>query len=172
MPSIIMQPELTLEELKQLISEAEASGSKTVEFAGYRMHLCVKIGRALNAYKKAIGHGNWMAWVEKNLEGTTVQTARKWIKLSEAVDRGHLNLDEAKGVRHAYILAGLLPEPEDSPASSHVAPVNYLVHLDRFESALRAIELDKLQEGELRQLTQRLKPVAELYEQILIMTPP
>lgn len=158
---------MDLDELKKLIVEAEATVSTTVANAGQRIRLCADIGRGLKYHKQQVGHGGWLEWLEENLQDLTSQTARKWIKLAEAVDSGRLDLDSARSIRQAYILAGILPDPDDAASGTSPSPTNYLVYLDRFENAIRCIEVEKLPAQDRQKLRDRLKPIATLYAQLI-----
>jgi hypothetical protein len=170
-PEADTNAEIPIGELKKLIEEANSSGSQTMQFAGQRLRLCVRIGRALAVYRKSIGHGGWMEWVKQNGGGITVETARKWISLARDVDSGRLNLEEARGVRQAYQKAGLLPDPDESASNNPTVERNYLVHIDRFETVLRGIDIKQLTADERQKLAKRLQPIAELYAALVTPTP-
>lgn len=158
---------MDLEQLKKLIAEADKTVATTVANAGFRIKLCADIGRGLKHHRQLIGHGGWINWLAENFEGLTHETSRKWIKLAEAVDSGKLDLDSAKSIRQAYILAGILPDPDESGAGSSSAAPSYLVYLDRFETALRDIDVAKLPASDRQKLRERLKPLASLYAQLM-----
>jgi hypothetical protein len=158
---------IDLNELKKLIEEADGHASSAVGFAGVRIKICARIGHTLKEYKKQVGHGHWLQWLQENLQELTDRTARKWMKLAEAVEQGKLDLDNAKSVRQAYILAGILPEPEESPSNHSSDAVSYLVHLDRFETEMRNIDIAQLSLTQRETLRQRLQPVATLYAKLI-----
>lgn len=165
----------SIEELKELIKQAEDTISQTVAHAGYRIRLCANVGKGLRLHKKQLDHRQWLPWLEEHFSdeednALTPRTAQRWMKLSEAVDSGRLDLDKARSVRHAYQLAGILPDPDEAQGGSKGSDTpNYLVHLDRLEAALRTIELNKLSEEERRQLAARLDSILRKYGQNLLI---
>lgn len=155
-----------LKELQELIDQADDLGETTVTNAGKQIALCVAAGRKLAQFRKVVGHGQWVDWFADNVKGITVRTGQKWTKLAEMVDKG-LDVSNAKSVRQAYLLAGILPEPNDPHPAKASDGVTYLVHVDRLQAALRHIDLKQITDEQRGQLATRLKPIAELYASLL-----
>ena len=85
------------------------------------------------------------------------------MRLAQAKASGRLNLDSARGLRHAYVLAGILPDTgEGTNAKSTAATVNYLVHIARLVAALQHIDLNALSPHDRSTLRERLQPVITL----------
>ncbi len=148
--------------LQEWIAQANTAVDGTMDFAGQRIRLCVKIGQALSAWKKRVGYGHWQTWLAENLE-VKYNTARKWIRLGEDSRSGRLDLSLAKSVRQAYILAGLLPESTGGVSQHGEKPVSYLVHSARLVDVLRQMNVAQLSTEEVGMLRERLRPVVEFF---------
>lgn len=154
-------------EITRLIDSANNVGSQAVAFSAERLRVCVEVGERLIEWKKQIGHGHWQNFTSEHwpeLPGTTTQ---RWMRLAQAKASGRLNLDSARGLRHAYVLAGILPDTgEGTNAKSSAAAVNYLVHIARLVAALQHINVRTLTPPERSTLRQRLQPVLSLATQL------
>jgi hypothetical protein len=150
--------------LKELIAQASVRHTQLAGFAAVRIKMVAEIGAGFWAYKKKIGHGNWLSWLDQHFGDVTPRTAQKWMKLSVAVEKKEIDFDGARGIRDAYMLSGIIPDPpESSPHKTHTA-ANYLVHLDRFEAEMRDIDVTKLSSQDRSLLKQRLQRIVRIYE--------
>jgi len=157
-------PAVDLAELHRLILEAETCIGTTIGSAGARIRLCIRIGQMLRAAKTAAGHGHWSQWIADNAPTVEERTARNWMKLSECAEKDGA-LQDARSIRHAYILAGIVPETGgDGGARAQHDPTNYLVHLDRLKAALELWDISAMDEGERRTMVERLTPIVKLCE--------
>lgn len=64
------------------------------------------LGRALVHAKKLVGHGDWEKWIENYLQGTSIETARRYMRLAKGDKQSVLS---AKGLCSAYRASGILP---------------------------------------------------------------
>ena len=153
-----------MEALRSLIQQADSFASQSASFAGVRIKACVEAGRQLATLRKTLAHGHWLPWLERNLKGLlTDETARKWMRLASQVDKHKLNLESAKSIRHAYQLAGIIPDSEESVKTPGGAPASPLVLIDKLGQQLRMVDLDGLSAEQRKGLKKRLEPVAVFY---------
>lgn len=150
-------------EITKLIEYANNVGSQAVAFSAERLRICVAVGERLLEWKKQLGHGNWEQFRSDHLRGIADSSSQRWMRLAQAKASGRLNLDSARGLRHAYVLAGILPDTgEGTNAKSTAATVNYLVHIARLVAALQHIDLNALSPHDRSTLRERLQPVITL----------
>lgn len=155
-----MQPtEKDICKLKELLSEAEVIGSSAAGFSAQRLRSCVKIGSILLEWKAVIKPGQWESWLQEKIPELAERTRQRWMRLADSERKGTLDLESTRGLRHAYVLAGLLPDAPESNAKSSSKPVNYLVHIARLVAALQHIDHARLTEAERLTLRERLQPV-------------
>lgn len=154
-------------EITQLIQSANSVGSQAVAFSAERLQVCVEVGERLLEWKKQLGHGHWLEFTAEHWPDLPGSTSQRWIRLAQAKASGRLNLDSARGLRHAYVLAGILPDTgEGTNAKSSAATVNYLVHIARLVAALQHIDVRTLTPPERSTLRQRLQPVLSFANQL------
>lgn len=154
-------------EITKLIESANNVGSQAVAFSAERLRVCVAVGERLLEWKKQLGHGNWEQFTSEHWPELLESTRQRWIRLAQAKASGRLNLDSARGLRHAYVLAGILPDTgEGTNAKSTAVTVNYLVHIARLVAALQHIDLSALNAHDRSTLRQRLQPVITLAEKL------
>jgi hypothetical protein len=153
-----------IEELVKLIQSANNVGDQAVAFSAERLRVCVEVGERLVVWKKQIGHGQWETFAEQHFKDLTKHTRTRWQQLAIAKASGRLNLDDARGLRHAYVLAGILPDTApNGNAKGDSAKGSYLVHAARLVAGLQHIDISKLSAEERSTLAQRLEPVIGLY---------
>lgn len=167
-----MHPEPTPEEIAaitQLINEATAVGSQAVAFSAQRLSVCVDIGERLLEWKKRLGHGHWEKFTAEHWPELPSSTRQRWLRLAQAKASGRLNLESARGLRHAYVLAGILPDTgEGTNAKGGASTVNYLVHIARLVAALQHIDLRSLNAHDRATLKERLQPVIQLDRELSV----
>lgn len=150
-------------EITKLIESANNVGSQAVAFSAERLRVCVAVGERLLEWKKQLGHGNWEQFTSEHWPELPESTRQRWIRLAQAKASGRLNLDSARGLRHAYVLAGILPDTgEGTNAKSTASTVSYLVHIARLVAALQHINLSALSPHYRSTLRERLQPVITL----------
>jgi hypothetical protein len=159
-------------EIIDAVRLAVRSQHRTMGMVGVTISRIIKAGRLLKAQRGEAAHGEWQAWIEANITeptGLTYRTTRNWVKLAEAHDRG-IPIETAQSVRQAYILAGLLPEPESTTASSAPQQSNYLVHISRLErtikAQLNAQPIEQWSQADRQALRTRLKWIADLLDRL------
>lgn len=154
-------------EITKLIESANNVGSQAVAFSAERLRVCVDVGERLLEWKKQLGHGNWEKFTSEHWPELPDTTRQRWLRLAQAKAAGRLNLDTARGLRHAYVLAGILPDTgEGTNAKSSAATVNYLVHIARLVAALQHIDITKLNARDRSTLRERLQPVIKLDKEL------
>jgi len=154
-----------IEALAQLIQEASAVGNSATAFSAQRLKVCVEVGEKLREWKKAIPRGQWGKFVGDHFPTLPERTSQRWMRLAETKATGRLKLDTARGLRHAYQLAGLLPDAESSKTQGEKVE-SHVVHIARLVAALQHIQLDLLTPSERNELKIRLKPVALFIEKL------
>lgn len=154
-----------IEQLNALIDQATKVGDSATGFSAQRLKMCVQIGDRLREWKVAIPRGQWGCFLESHFPALPERTSQRWMRLAEANAGGRLQLESARGLRHAYQLAGLLPDAETAPKGGS-KPESYVVHIARLVAALQHIQLDQLTSRDRNDLRQRLKPAVELYQKL------
>ncbi len=153
-----------IEEISQLIAQATDSGEQAATFSAIRMRQCVMIGDRLKEFKIKVGHGKWESFAEDKWPGLTKNTRTRWMRLAEVNAKGLLDLESARGLRHAYMLAGLLPDPGDGPnLKGAQTKGNYLVHIARLVAALQHVDIESMSAPDKNTLRERLAPVVALH---------
>ena len=155
-----------IREISDLIASAHNVGGQAVAFSAERLKACIEIGDRLNAWKKQLGHGKWEAFTTQHFPQLPSSTRTRWQKLAAASSAGRLDLSNARGLRNAYILAGILPEAEPIAKEGKLGVVSYLIHFARALAALKDVALDKLSADETRMLKDRLRPIVSLFYQL------
>ena len=168
--------EIELADVAEIQAAVREAVGAVLQAAAHIEHSITKVivaGRMLLAKRENCEHGEWMAWLEKNVTeplGVTYATARNWIKLTEYMQTNPARLDDSATVRQAYILAGLLKESEPSSGGSGKEAGNYLVHISRLESAIRsqieARPIAKWSREDRAILKQRLAPLVQIFEEL------
>jgi len=153
-----------LNELKELISQASKVGDQSTAFAAQRLKVCVSIGEKLNAWKDGIPKGQWRFWLDEHFPELEERSGQRWMRLAEMSKQGTLNLESARGLRHAYQLAGLIPDSDGSATKQSAKGATFTAHIARLVAALQHITLDSLTISERNELRLRLKPVVDLYQ--------
>ena len=152
--------EAEVEEIASLLKEAGTTGDSAAEFSGHRLRLCVKIGERLIEWRQRIPRGQWEKFIGERLPALPESTRRDWMRLADAHVKGRLNIDNARGMRHAYQLAGLLPNGDSTGISkSGRKGESYLVHISRLVASLQHIDVEQLTARDRHTLRDRLKPV-------------
>ncbi len=156
-----------IDEITRLIHSANNVGSQAVAFSAERLRVCVEVGERMLEWKKQLGHGHWLQFTSDHWPDLPGSTTQRWMRLAQAKASGRLNLESARGLRHAYVLAGILPDTgEGTNAKTCAAAVNYLVHIARLVAALQHINLRTLTAHERSTLRERLQPVIKLEREL------
>ena len=155
-------------EISNLIAAANTVGGKAVEFSAERLKTCVAIGERFLQWKKQVGHGKWEAFANEHFPQLPSSTRTRWQKLAEAKRDGKLDLSIARGLLHAYKLAGIIPdaEPVEKDDDGKEEPVSYLIHIARTVAALGHIDLDALEPAQRELLKERLRPIVTVFYKI------
>lgn len=163
---------------EELISQIKASYAASIKLAEVTretgraaVEKAVECGNHLISAKAAVGHGRWLDWFRNHGFDFSEQTARKYMKLAEYVNDGG-SLDDAQGMRQAFIAAGILIEPtrEHGTQKSHGEASKWLSYLQKGWG-----EIARLQESapikdwpvnERITLKEQIRPLAELYNSL------
>lgn len=155
-----------IEQIAALIQEANAAGDSATAHSAQRLRTCVAVGTKLIEWKKAIPRGEWSSFLEKHFPDLVERSGQRWMRLAEASANGTLNLDNARGLRHAYQLAGLLPDADSGNAKGGSKPKTFVVHIARLVAALQHITLDSLSASDLNEVNQRFRLVRAFLEKL------
>lgn len=156
-----------IEALATLIKEATNAGDSATAFSAQRLRSCVDVGSTLNSWKTSIPRGEWGEFIERHFPDLNERTSQRWMRLAVAEQSGTLNLDSARGLRHAYQLAGLLPDAESSGNSKGSSKAHsWVVHIARLVAGLQHISLDLLSPKDRGELRDRLRPLAEFIKRL------
>jgi hypothetical protein len=115
-------------ENNRLCEEAgRAAGRSAIENA-------IRAGETLVSAKKALGHGNWLAWLEANCGNISDTTAQKYMRLYDANEKHPELFKDLPTLTHAYLACGAIKSsakkktplrtPEAAPASAPPTPVS------------------------------------------------
>lgn len=143
--------------------DAKKSASLAIEKA-------VECGQFLIEAKQAVGHGKWLEWLANPNHGWNLsdETARKYMKLAEFVNRGG-SLADAAGMRQAFITAGILLEPhrEKGSQTAHNSTPTWISWLTKSTEQINKLKeqapVDEWDEGTRSTMREKLRPLVELY---------
>lgn len=166
---------VSADEIQRLIAaikEATGAGEGVVKSAVLRLRLCIDVGGMLSELKAKMKHGQWQRWCE-DIKGqvetfnVSIRTLRRWMSLHKQNDEGKIDVSSAKGLRHAYQLAGIVPESEDAKSTKPAAQeAPYVIHLLRFAACIPRIDIEAMEVAERTTLRERLEPIHKLYLEI------
>jgi hypothetical protein len=156
-----------IDALRQMLADAGATGTSAVSFSVKRVKLCAAVGERLTKWKYIVGHGHFKRLLAESIPDFSYRTAVRWMKLNNAISSG-LDISQARGLRQAYILAGILPQggpgkPQGKPArqaESHVTLIGKLTE------SLSVVFPHRLSSGERSVLRDLLKPIATFYNRL------
>lgn len=154
-----------VEALNRLISEANKIGDSAAAFSAQRLRSCVQIGSTMLAWRGLMARGEWENWCEEHLPELKERSRQRWMRLATLDKEGKLDLESARGLRHAYRLANLLPDNDSGSAKTNQR-TNYLVHLSRLIRSLDLMDLEALKPRELSDLRERLVPIVKFHQRI------
>jgi hypothetical protein len=163
-----MEAEPSLEQvqkLNELITEANQVGASAAAFSAQRLKVCIKIGRQLQQWKEQIPHGQWQSWIDDHVSNLNERTRQRWMRLAAVEKAGRLDLNSAHGLRHAYQLAGLLPE-STGHSKSRPNDVTYLVHLSRLSTSLIQLDLNSMNRDQARDLISKFTPILDFLDKV------
>lgn len=123
-------------------------------------------GHALIKSKALLKHGEWLPWLHR-LETIDQATAFKFVRLAKLCHE--INFDQCASVRQAYILAGIIPQPEPKQADGTVfelTPKWTLSSLSRLAPRIdRRVVVTWLDEDK-QAVRAQLEPLVRLYEEL------
>ena len=154
--------------ISELITSAHTVGGKAVEFSAERLNVCLAIGEQFLKWKGQLAHGKFEAFATEHFPQLPASTRGRWQQLAAAKLAGRLDVSTARGLRHAYQLAGIIPDndPIDKDKGGCEGPDSYLIHIARAAAALGRVALDDLERGQRELLKERLRPIVTLFYQI------
>jgi len=98
-------------ELKRCADEADRCAALAQAGADLAIRHAWNAGAVCNKAKEIVPHGEFMQWLQDNAGERGYYTLRKWMKLAKC-DLGHILSGDPRGLKDAYLAAGILPEPE------------------------------------------------------------
>ena len=157
-------------EICDAVKEAIAAEDQAKGAVAHLIRTKIVAGQMLAQKRDSMEHGDWTEWCESVLP-ISYATANRWIGLAKFAQTHGADLDDAKSVRHAYVLAGLLPEAQSgSGGGSSQSDDAYLTDLVRTHTRLSAQlakrPLVQWPADQLRILRDRLKPLVDLYVEL------
>jgi hypothetical protein len=153
-------PEL-IDEINELIEQANHVGASATEFSAHRLRLCVAVGSRFAALKKMLPSRVWLSYCAEKFPKISPSTVQRWKRVAEAVAAGTLDLDTAKGQRQAYAQCGLLRQDtagKDGNKPAKPAAV-YLVLIARLTACLERLAASDLDDHSAQELRRRLEPL-------------
>ena len=158
-------------EIRSAVREALALRDETMALVKRSVAAVARAGALLNRAKAAHQHGDFMAWVKANVLEISYETATRWMKLALFAETHPKQLDEAATVRQAYILAGILPEPESNSGGGGTSGGDaYLTYLVRSATHITARlsqrPITEWPVEDRRVLRERLEPLVKIYQQL------
>jgi hypothetical protein len=106
-------------EIRKLHAETEHAVEEASRIGCAAVSSAIQMGNAMNKAKKIVGHGNFLAWLDKHCrigkppKAISPQYVRRLMALAESDsskgNHGFL-LTNAKSVREAFVMLGIIPE--------------------------------------------------------------
>lgn len=156
--------------IREAIERAEGSMDVAKGAVQVAIRDRVMAGKLLLIEREKNEYGEWQKWLAHYLPDFSYETASRWMKLARFAETRGADLEDAASVRQAYVLAGLLPEPQSSTAPAAEAHESYLTHLVRSATHLSAQlsqrPITDWPLEERRILRDRLAPLVQVYEQL------
>lgn len=150
-----------IEQLRQLILQADQFGSNQAAQAAHRLRICIEVGGKLKSWKDTIPRGQWETWCDEMFPDLNKVTRCRWMRVHEMHAAGKLDLESSRGIRHAYSLIGILPDSEASGNKSTKTADTWLTHLTRLMHSLELIQIEDLSEPDKNNLAARLDAVTK-----------
>lgn len=95
-------------EINAAFAEARTTAAAATTNAKQAVACALECGRLLNRQKESLPHGEWQPWLAAHCPDISAPTARRYMRLAK---RSHdHSLDDAVGLRQAYLATGVLPE--------------------------------------------------------------
>ena len=94
---------LSASRLQTLAEKANREHRHAQSAARQAVKHAVEAGELLRKAKGAVGHGNFVKWVERNFEGTP-RHATRYMRLATAADQKRIDPDEVSSLREAESL--------------------------------------------------------------------
>jgi len=135
---------LALEELGPAISRLHrgALDMSTLirQTATSALEFALEAGTALNAAKEKVPHGEWGAWLLREVPGLSSDRATRYMRMAKEIPHVR-NLDQIKTVRQALIATGVIKEPGKNGCKKEGdGPIHALAPAD-FVSRFRSLRI-------------------------------
>ena len=161
---LLSQAKAHHEEAISLADVTRKSGNEAIKAA-------LLAGKALNEAKTIVGHGRWLLTLKERCPALSHDTASKYMRLANFAHER--NLESCHGLRQAYLICGILPEPEayDRPPepptpAERLMMRRVLSFTTWFKGKLDAARLDALEAQERAKMKEELRPLVEVYERL------
>jgi len=95
-------------QINAAFAEAHANAAVATTNARLAVSRALECGELLNRQKESLAHGEWQLWLAEHCPNVSGATARRYMRLAK---RSHdHSLEDAGGLRQAYLATGVLPE--------------------------------------------------------------
>lgn len=170
-----MQPqtrptEQAIAELKAQIDEANLFGSSAAGHSAQRLRSCANVGTRLLEWRSVIPRGEWEDFTTEHFPDLTKETRCRWMRLAHLDASGKLDLESARGLRHAYQLAQILPDSDASKPKSSTIVESWLVHLARLKRSLETMIIENLSARQRHEMADRLEIVPAFQKKLRTTT--
>lgn len=156
-------------EINAAFHEARTTAAAATTNARHAVTRALECGRLLNLQKQTLPHGEWQPWLATHCPDISVVTARRYMRLAK---RSHdHSLENAAGLRQAYLATGVLPEsPRERTRNAHEPTVSFVRGLDQFRrwyhQRTDELPLDRWTPEARRLLRNELAWFKKLYDQL------
>lgn len=139
------------------------------ENARSAINKAVECGQYLIEAKQSVGHGKWSEWFSSRVTDFNQDTSARYMRLADFVNKGG-SLDAAASQRQAFIIAGILPQPEREHGSQQAQPEgqawlsSILKAWEKVSTRIEKTPVDEWPEVQRVTLKEKLRPLAELYQ--------
>jgi hypothetical protein len=151
-----------LDELKALIAAAGQHVETSAVWSVQRLKSCMEVGRRFTDIKKRLKHGAWLRWLESGEISLHRNTAAKWMKLAKMQEQGKIDPSNARSIREAYTLAGIIPGTDGSHAKSYLRQKEYMLHATRLRASLERLDMSALTDERRNTLIGMIEPICEI----------
>ncbi len=119
-------------EINAAFHDARATAASATTSAKQAVVRALECGRLLIRQKESLPHGDWQPWLSRNCPDISAPTARRYMRLAK---RSHEHsLEDATGLRQAYLATGVLPESARTrrEPNANEPTVSFVRGLDHF----------------------------------------
>jgi hypothetical protein len=160
-----MITEQEINEVRDMALKAGTAGMNSAQYAVERCKLCIEVGKKLRAWKGILKHGEFGAMYQRI--GLTRPTASKWMRASQAVDDGKISTEDVNGIRHLYLMLGIVPKKTQTQGEiNKPVQVGHITLIARLLDALRELPVADYTGLQRRTLADLLKPIVDFQRRL------